>query len=142
MDKKSFITLGPGSNVLKLFYVHNLRMFVISQSVCPWKAFTACVLIVGKAGTYLSEALSRCSTLEQAPGLTHNHQTRLERLARNKQSHLLRKFVNCGQKSFLYVPEGMCRNKVYQQEKMFTLIFLPNSLILCQGQHSGRALDY
>ncbi len=48
-----------------------------------------------------SEAPFRCSTLEQAPGLTREHQTILERLARDKHSSLLRKSLNYGQKSFI-----------------------------------------
>jgi hypothetical protein len=31
----------PGANVIKLFVCH-LRFFVISLSVCPWKAFLVC----------------------------------------------------------------------------------------------------
>jgi len=42
---------------------------------------------------------SQESTLEWN-GRTHKHQTRLEMLARDKHSSLLRKFVNYGQKSF------------------------------------------
>ncbi len=34
------LKLPPGPNVLKLL-VHNLRIFVIGQSVCPWQAFPA-----------------------------------------------------------------------------------------------------
>ena len=30
-----FMTLTPGANVIKLFLVPNLQIFVISQSVCP-----------------------------------------------------------------------------------------------------------
>ncbi len=33
----------PGANVIKLFYGHNLRMFVVSWSVCSWKAFVSLV---------------------------------------------------------------------------------------------------
>ncbi len=37
--QKSFKILGPGPNVIKTFYVRNLRMYVISQRVCPRQAF-------------------------------------------------------------------------------------------------------
>ncbi len=40
-------------------------------------------------------------TLGQAPNHTQKHQARLEVLVEDKQSSLLRKFVNCGQKSFI-----------------------------------------
>ncbi len=43
-----------------------------------------------KAAANLREALLRCSTLGQTPGLTHKQQTRLERISRNKHSSLLR----------------------------------------------------
>ncbi len=36
----------------------------------------------------------------KAPGLTHKHQTKLERLASDKHSSLLRKSVNYGRKKF------------------------------------------
>ncbi len=55
-----------------------------------------------KVTAYMSEApfRERCSTLGQAPSLTHKHQTRLERLARDKHSGLLRKSVNYGRNKF------------------------------------------
>ncbi len=43
----------------------------------------------------------RCSTLGWAPGLTHKHNSRLERSARDKHSSLLRTFVNYGRNSFI-----------------------------------------
>ncbi len=48
----------------------------------------------------------RCSTLGQASGLTNKHQTRLERLARDKHSSLSRKFVNYGRKKFYRIGPG------------------------------------
>jgi hypothetical protein len=41
------------------------------------------------------------------PGLTHKHQTRLERLARDKRSRLLRKVVTYGRKSFVTLAPGV-----------------------------------
>ncbi len=35
------MTLGPGPDVIKLFYVRNLPMFVQSQNVCSLQAFPA-----------------------------------------------------------------------------------------------------
>ncbi len=40
-QRKLFITLTPGGNVIKHFYVHNLRIFIKSWSVRPWQAFQA-----------------------------------------------------------------------------------------------------
>ncbi len=48
-------------------------------------------------GFHPSDAPFRCSTLGQAPGLTHKHQTRL---ARDKHSSLLQKSVNYDRKKF------------------------------------------
>ncbi len=48
----------------------------------------------------MNEVPCRCSTLGQASRLTRKHQTRLERLARDKLSSLLRRSVNYGQKKF------------------------------------------
>jgi hypothetical protein len=53
------------------------------------------------AKSYLSEALFRYSTLGWAPSLTHKHYTRLEMLARDKDSSLLYKFVNYSRKRFI-----------------------------------------
>ncbi len=47
-----------------------------------------------------SEALFRCSTLGQAPGLAYKHLTRLVKLARDKRSNSLHKFVTYGLKTF------------------------------------------
>jgi hypothetical protein len=72
----------------------------------PGKPFLPSLMSVGKAGAYLSEAPFGCSTLVLAPGLTQKHQTRLERLTRDKHSSLLRKFVNYDRKSFMIQTPG------------------------------------
>jgi hypothetical protein len=56
------------------------RLVLVSLSV---------LMSVGKAGAYPSEAPFSCSILELAPGLTHKHRIRLERLARDKRSSVL-----------------------------------------------------
>ncbi len=91
----------------KTFYGRNLRIFVISQSVCPWQAFPAQPRRVRP-----SEAPFRCSTLGQAPCLTHKHQTRLERLSCDKCSSLLRTSV----KGLLYRPQDS--NVLFRREVM------------------------
>ena len=69
----------------------------------------------------------RCSSLGQAPGLTHKHQTRLERLARDKHSSLLQKSVNYGSNFFIVqAPVGFC----YLLCKLKTVIFDHGCLIL------------
>jgi hypothetical protein len=62
----------------------------------PGKPSQLSLLFVGEAGAYPCEAPFRCLTLGYPPGLTHKHQTRLERLAREKHFSLLQKSVNYG----------------------------------------------
>ncbi len=85
--------LMPRGLYHKTYYGRNLRISVISQSVCPsLSSLVQCLCV--RPGAYPSEAPFRYSTLGQASGLAHKHQTRLERLARDKHSSLLRKSVN------------------------------------------------
>jgi hypothetical protein len=46
------------------------------------------------------------STIRVGFGLTRKHWSRLERLARDKRSGLLRKFINYGSKSFITLAPG------------------------------------
>ncbi len=59
----------------------------------PGKLFLPSVMIVDKAGAYLSEALFRYFT-HVGSRLIHNHYVRLEKLKREKQSGLLQTFEN------------------------------------------------
>jgi hypothetical protein len=55
------------------------------------------IILASKTGAYHTEALSDallCGSL--GPSLTHKYKTRLEKTARNKQSRVLRTFVNYG----------------------------------------------
>ncbi len=84
-----------GPQCYTAFYVRNLRMFKISQSVSSWQAFPKPIIMLArKAGAYLSEAPFKY--FRQALGPTHRHQTRQERLVRDKRSSLLLTFVNYG----------------------------------------------
>ncbi len=60
MNMKSFTTLGPVPNVIKLFTAANLRIFVISQSGCFWQAFPALSNVCRKA--YPREVHFNCYT--------------------------------------------------------------------------------
>ncbi len=64
------------------------------------KPFQPSLMSAGKAGAYMSEAPFRCYTLGQALGLTHEQQTRLERLAKDKHSNPLPKYINYDGKKF------------------------------------------
>ncbi len=97
------------ANVIKLFMVVSqnfLNIFVISQRVCPWKAFSyPSLMFASKAKSLsLSGAPFRCFTWVGS-GLICKHQTRLERLARDKRSNLLRKFVTYGRKKFYNIDQ-------------------------------------
>ncbi len=70
------------------------------------KLFQPSLMFAGKAEAYLSEVTLRCSTLGETPGFTHKHQTRLEKLARDKYTTLLQTFINYGQKSFITFGPG------------------------------------
>ncbi len=50
--------------------------------------------------TYLSQTFLRYPTLGNAPGLIHKQQIRLEKLARDLHSSLVRTFVNYGRKNY------------------------------------------
>jgi hypothetical protein len=69
----------------------------------------ASLMFVGKARSLLlSGACERCF-IHLGSSLTSKHETRLERLARDKHSSLLRKSVNYGQKKFYNIgprPQG------------------------------------
>ncbi len=82
-----------GVNAIKLFSLFLKK--ISSEQECLQPS-----LIFGSLPAYLSEAPFRNSTLGYAPYLTHKHYTRLERLARDKRSSLLRKLITCGRKKF------------------------------------------
>ncbi len=82
--RKQFYSTGLDSVwgfTYNTLFFRNLRMWSISQSVFPWKAFPVQSMFASKAGAYLTEAPFRCSTLRYAHGLICKHQTRLKRLA-------------------------------------------------------------
>ncbi len=62
--------------------------------------FQLSLMFAGKARVYPREAPFRCSTVDQAPALSHKHKTRLEKLAKDKRSSLLWKVVTYGRKRF------------------------------------------
>ncbi len=83
----------------KTFYGRNLRIFVISQSVCLWQSFQPSLNFGSKARACACVAFNECSTLGEAP-VTHSHSPRLEKTATGKHSSLLPKFVNNDRKIF------------------------------------------
>ncbi len=64
------------------------------------RLFQPSLILVGKEGTYLSEEPFSCSTLHSTLGLTHKHETRLEKPGSNKHSDVLQISVNDVRKKF------------------------------------------
>ncbi len=85
----------------KTFFVRNLRIFIISQSVCPRQVLLAQSNVCGNTRSLPQSGVSKRCFIRVGSCLIFKHQTRLERLARDKHSSLLRKPVNYRQKSFI-----------------------------------------
>ncbi len=123
---------SPRGQCYKTFYGRNLRNFVTSYSVCPGKPFQLSLMFAGNARAYPSEALFRCSTLWQTPGLTHKLQTRLERFARDNHTSLLQKFINYDRKMFYnigprqrgYVRGCCCGTRFVKQKSSIHRMFI------------------
>jgi len=78
----------------------------------PGKPFQTSLTFESKAAAYPSEAPIMCSTLRYAPGHTSKRTTKLERIATDKHSSLLKTFINYG------------REKVYKIGTNFVIIKL------------------
>jgi hypothetical protein len=83
----------------KTFYIRNLRIFIISWSVYTGKFVQPSIIFVSKTRAYPRRVPFSCSILGSGPCLTHKHWIRLERLARDKHSSLLRNFVDYWRKN-------------------------------------------
>ncbi len=98
--QKKFYNIDSRGLYYKTFYARNLHILVISKSVYPWQAFPALSDVCGEARSLpQSVAHERCFT-RVGSALTCKHQTRLERLARDKHFSLLRESVNYDRKKF------------------------------------------
>ncbi len=78
--------MTPETIVIKLFMV---VLYDFSK-----KPVKPSLIFMCKARAYLNEAPFRRSPIGWAPGLTHKHQTRLERPARDKHVSFYETFVN------------------------------------------------
>ncbi len=94
-----FIAMGPGACIIKLITDVILRISVISQNVCPRQAFPAQSSVCSFMSLPQSCVPKMCFS-RVGSGHTRKHQTKLERLVRDKQSSLLRKSVNYGRNKF------------------------------------------
>ncbi len=81
----------------KTFCVRNLRIFVVSQSICSWQSFPAQPNVCGlwvRPGACPISIVPKSWFTWVGSGLICKHQTRLERIL------MLRKFVNYVGKKF------------------------------------------
>jgi hypothetical protein len=70
-------------------------------------------MFAGKARAYSSEVPFKFSTLGEAPGLTRNHYTSLERLARDKRSSLLWKGKTYDRKKFYNIGHRLPKSMIF-----------------------------
>ncbi len=109
----------PKVNPIKTFFSRNLRIFVVIFAT--GKPFQFSLMFMGKArGLPQGRVPERCFTWVGS-GLTRKFQTRLERLARDKNSSLLQKSVNYGCKKFYRI--GPWLKKV--RRKFVSQFFIP-----------------
>jgi hypothetical protein len=80
-----------GANPLKFLWPLLINFCNKLERWLPGKPFLPSLMFVGKARANPSTAPFRRSTQGQASGLTHKHQTWLERLAREQRSSLIQK---------------------------------------------------
>jgi len=79
MDVNSFIILGIGANVIKLFC---LNFFVINYSVFHWHAFQSSLMFVGKPRslTYSGAPESCFTWVGSGPGLPGTNAIKIRKL--------------------------------------------------------------
>ncbi len=100
--------IGSMGLFYKTYYDHNLRIFVRSQCL-PLESRSSLVYCLWvKPGAYRTERFFT----QVGSGLARKHQTRLERLARDKHSRILQKFVNY-EKVLQYRPKGLYHKTLY-----------------------------
>ncbi len=80
--RKKFYEIDTWGQYYKSYNGRNLRIFVISQIVCPWQAFPAWSNVCGQSAQ--SGAPERYFT-RVGPGLGRTHWTKLERLGQTFQ---------------------------------------------------------
>ncbi len=132
MDRKSFIKLGPGVNLIKLFTAVIYKCLQLAREVVHGKPFQSCLLFAGKPRSLpYSNAIQRFFN-RVSSCFTNRHQTWLERLALDKHSSLLRKFVNYGRKKFYNIgPWCQSYKKIYGCNlRLFTI---SQSVCSCQA---------
>ncbi len=103
----------------KTFYGRYLQIFVFVLG----KPLQPSPMFVGKA-----RGLPEKFFTWVGPSLTRKHQTRLERLARDKHSNLLRKSANCGHKKFYSIGPLFLLHFILQN--FFLTLYTFNDMLL------------
>ncbi len=98
--EKKFYNIGPWAQCYKTFLSINLQIFVIRQSVCISQTFNPRLLFMGKARSLPQSGVPERFFNTVGSCFTIKHKTRLERLARDKDSSLLQKYVDYSCKTF------------------------------------------
>ncbi len=111
---------NPGANCYKTFYGCRLRIFVISQSICPWQAFPAQFNVCGLSQPYLQ-------TLDQARKVCQGQTLQLITKIRDLRP----------QKSFITLAPGADVIKLFARYLLIYVI----SLIVCQIRLEKLAMD-
>ncbi len=89
-------------------FLSNLRMGTINQCFFPNRPFLLSLMLASKSTDYPSEEFFRCSTLAQAPCLTHKFQTSLEKPVGNKHTSLIGPDISYEEnRVFLIQPRGI-----------------------------------
>ncbi len=122
---ESMSTLGRRKLIMAVIYgfLYQARAFV------PGKPLQPSLVFGGKAEAYPSEAPFRCSTVGQAPSLTHKHWKGLP----GTNTSLSRKSVNYGRYKFYDTgpeTEGNSSMMLHQTEK---IIPGPNANLFCRA---------
>ncbi len=88
--EKSFITLTPGDNVLKTFFLCRWRSGLISKRVCSWPSLSSLVYhLLVTPGAYPRRKHLKGTPIGPALALPSNSKTWLERVFKDKPSSLL-----------------------------------------------------
>ncbi len=117
-SRKKFCNTGPWCQCYRTFYNLNLWIFLISSGFVPGKRFQHSLMLVGKARSLsYSGAPEKCFT-QVSSGLTCKYYTWSERLASEKHSGLLQKFVNYGRKKFYNIGRTMYSSFNWSRRKV------------------------
>ncbi len=105
--RKKFCNIDTRGQCYKTFYVRNLRIFVISQSVCPWQAVPVQSIVCGQGMSLPQNGVSERFFNRAGSCFTHKHQPKLKRTTMDKHFSLIWTFVNYRRKNFYNIDTRM-----------------------------------